>query len=115
MGFCSSSTVARNVMETICVKKTNEKPNQKVSGSKKIRGTVVLMKKNVLDCKDITASLLDRIHEFLGKGVSMHLISATHPEPAGHDQSTSLLNQTQHHKSFSELNSSPITFSSSCL
>ncbi|PRQ38672.1 putative linoleate 9S-lipoxygenase [Rosa chinensis] len=82
MGFCSSSTVARDVMDTVCLKKSNEKPNQKVSESKKIRGTVVLMKKNVLDFNDMKASLFDRIHEFLGKGVSMQLISATQPEPA---------------------------------
>ncbi|XP_050375020.1 probable linoleate 9S-lipoxygenase 5 [Argentina anserina] len=81
MGFCPSSTVVRDVMETVCLQKSNEKPNQKVSESKKIRGTVVLMKKNVLDFNDMKASLLDRIHEFLGKGVSMQLISATHPEP----------------------------------
>ncbi|KAL6188766.1 hypothetical protein ACLB2K_040157 [Fragaria x ananassa] len=69
-------------MDTVCLKKNNEKPNLKVSESKKIRGTAVLMKKNVLDFNDMKASLLDRIHEFLGKGVSMQLISATHPEPA---------------------------------
>lgn len=90
MGFCSSSTVARDVMDTVCLKKSNEKPNQKVSESKKIRGTVVLMKKNVLDFNDMKASLFDRIHEFLGKGVSMQLISATQPEPAGQVQSSFL-------------------------
>ncbi|XAR57207.1 Linoleate 9S-lipoxygenase [Bertholletia excelsa] len=43
---------------------------------KKIRGTVVLTKKNVLDFKDYTASVLDRVHEFCGKRVSLHLIGA---------------------------------------
>ncbi|XP_058073717.1 probable linoleate 9S-lipoxygenase 5 [Magnolia sinica] len=47
----------------------------------KIKGSVVLMKKNVLDFSDFHASLLDRIHELLGKGVSFHLISAVHGDP----------------------------------
>uniref|UniRef100_M1D4M8 Lipoxygenase n=1 Tax=Solanum tuberosum TaxID=4113 RepID=M1D4M8_SOLTU len=48
---------------------------------KKVRGTVVLMKKNVLDLTDVGASLLDRFHEVIGKGVSLQLISADHAEP----------------------------------
>ncbi|KNA19536.1 hypothetical protein SOVF_060820 [Spinacia oleracea] len=47
--------------------------------TKKIRGTVVLMKKNTLDMTDVRASLLDRIHELVGKGVSIQLIFS-HPE-----------------------------------
>lgn len=43
--------------------------------SKKIKGTVVLMKKNLLDFTDVPASFLDRIHELVGKGVSLQLIS----------------------------------------
>ncbi|KAL5566066.1 hypothetical protein UlMin_029230 [Ulmus minor] len=42
----------------------------------KIKGTVVLMKKNVLDFNDFNASLLDRIHEFLGQGVELRLVSS---------------------------------------
>jgi len=53
------------------------------NGFKKIRGTVVLMKKNVLDFNDVPASLLDRIHELVGKGVSLQLVSADQPDP-GH-------------------------------
>ncbi|TKY61501.1 Linoleate 9S-lipoxygenase 6 [Spatholobus suberectus] len=41
-----------------------------------IRGTVILMKKNVLDFNDLSASFLDRLHEFVGKRVSLQLISA---------------------------------------
>ncbi|XP_042517026.1 probable linoleate 9S-lipoxygenase 5 [Macadamia integrifolia] len=48
---------------------------------KKIKGSVVLMKKNVLDFNDLHASVLDRVHEFLGKGVSIQLISAVHCDP----------------------------------
>lgn len=47
----------------------------------KLRGTVVLMKKNVLDFNDFTASFLDRVHEFVGKGVSLQLISAVNVDP----------------------------------
>ncbi|XP_043691952.1 probable linoleate 9S-lipoxygenase 5 isoform X1 [Telopea speciosissima] len=47
----------------------------------KIKGSVVLMKKNVLDLNDINASLLDRVYEFFGKGVSLQLISATNGNP----------------------------------
>ncbi|KAI9087871.1 hypothetical protein K1719_030201 [Acacia pycnantha] len=39
------------------------------------------MKKNVLDLNDFTASFLDDLHEFLGKGVSLHLVSALHLQP----------------------------------
>ncbi|XP_009344082.3 probable linoleate 9S-lipoxygenase 5 [Pyrus x bretschneideri] len=87
-GFCPSSTTAvSRVMEACCLQdkekdNDDEKPDYMVSGSNRIRGKVVLMKKNVLDFNDLKASFVDRIHEFLGKGVSMQLISATHPEPA---------------------------------
>ncbi|WKA02866.1 hypothetical protein VitviT2T_021017 [Vitis vinifera] len=49
---------------------------------KKIKGTVVLMKKNVLDFNDFNASVLDRVHELLGQGVSLQLVSAVHGDPA---------------------------------
>ena len=49
--------------------------------SNRIRGTVVLMKKNVLDFNDFTASLLDRAHEVVGKRVSLQLISAVNVDP----------------------------------
>lgn len=42
----------------------------------KIKGTVILMKKNVLDFNDFHASFLDGFHELLGKGVSFQLISS---------------------------------------
>ncbi|KAF5463411.1 hypothetical protein F2P56_019328 [Juglans regia] len=43
---------------------------------KKIEGTVVLMKKNVLDFNDFNASVLDRVHELFGQRVSLQLVSA---------------------------------------
>ncbi|KAL3381890.1 hypothetical protein AABB24_001802, partial [Solanum stoloniferum] len=49
---------------------------------KKVKGTVVLMKKNVLDFTDIKASVVDEVVEFLGKKVSFQLISSSvHDDP----------------------------------
>jgi linoleate 9S-lipoxygenase len=51
-------------------------------GSKiKIKGSVVLMKKNVLDFNDLRASILDRVHELLGNQVSLQLISSVANDP----------------------------------
>ena len=50
---------------------------------KKIKGTVVLMKKNVLDFNDFTASVVDRLDEFLGKKVSLQLISSVKADHSG--------------------------------
>ncbi|KAK4798209.1 hypothetical protein SAY86_030535 [Trapa natans] len=50
----------------------------------KIKGTVKLMKKNVLDMTDVKASIFDRIHELLGRGVRMQLISSDRLDPANH-------------------------------
>ncbi|XP_075656817.1 putative linoleate 9S-lipoxygenase 5 [Castanea sativa] len=52
------------------------------NGNKKVEGTVVLMKKNVLDFNDFNASVLDGVHELLGQKVSFHLISAVNGDPA---------------------------------
>lgn len=48
---------------------------------KKILGEVVLMKSNVLDFDDFNASLLDTLYEFVGKRVSLQLVSAIHGDP----------------------------------
>lgn len=63
----------------------NEKMKCETEAGKcrKIEGTVVLMKKNVLDFNDFNASVLDRFHELLGKRVSLQLISAVNADPAG--------------------------------
>ncbi|XP_037428896.1 probable linoleate 9S-lipoxygenase 4 [Triticum dicoccoides] len=49
----------------------------------KIRGTAVLVKSDVLNLGDFHASLLDGVHDILGKddGVVFHLVSATAPDP----------------------------------
>lgn len=51
------------------------------SGNKKVEGTVVLMKKNVLDFNDFNASVLDGFLELLGQKVSFQLISAVNGDP----------------------------------
>lgn len=43
----------------------------------RLKGTVVLMRKNVLDLNDFGATIIDGIGEFLGKGVTCQLISST--------------------------------------
>ncbi|XP_008246455.1 PREDICTED: probable linoleate 9S-lipoxygenase 5 [Prunus mume] len=55
---------------------TGQEQNGK--NSRKIKGTLVLMKKNVLDFNDFNASVLDGVHELLGQRVSLQLISADH-------------------------------------
>lgn len=80
--------MVKKIMEMFCGK-NKKKQIHKAGESKKIKGTVVLMKKNVLDATDMKASFFDRIHEFLGKGVSLQLISSTHPD-TGHPLSLSI-------------------------
>uniref|UniRef100_A0A0E0D510 Lipoxygenase n=1 Tax=Oryza meridionalis TaxID=40149 RepID=A0A0E0D510_9ORYZ len=55
-----------------------------ITGSSKqsrLKGTVVLMRKNVLDLNDFGATVIDGLGEFLGKGVTCQLISATAVDP----------------------------------
>ena len=53
--------------------------NNGLSG-KKIKGTVVLMEKNAfLNFNDKGDSVVDHVNEFLGKDVSLQLVSAVHP------------------------------------
>ncbi|KAI3676057.1 hypothetical protein L1987_85653 [Smallanthus sonchifolius] len=46
----------------------------------KVKGKVVLMKKNVLDFNDLGASVLDRAHELFGQHISIQFISVTHAD-----------------------------------
>jgi hypothetical protein len=50
------------------------------SNRHQVIGTVVLMKKSVLDFNNFTASMLDGLHELVGKGVSLQLISAVNTD-----------------------------------
>ncbi|PIN09460.1 Linoleate 9S-lipoxygenase [Handroanthus impetiginosus] len=68
---CHSSEMLEKLFETVCGKIKDEPQTEQ----RKIKGTVVLMKKSVLDATDVVASLLDRFFELFGKGVSLQLIS----------------------------------------
>lgn len=52
--------------------------------SARLKGTVVLMRKNVLDLNDFGATIIDGIGEFLGKGVTCQLISSTAVDHGNH-------------------------------
>uniref|UniRef100_A0A0D9VXV7 Lipoxygenase n=1 Tax=Leersia perrieri TaxID=77586 RepID=A0A0D9VXV7_9ORYZ len=58
--------------------------NKEAWNEGRIRGTAVLVKKDVLDLGDFHASLLDGIHNILGhkEGVSFRLVSATARDPS---------------------------------
>ncbi|XP_019187172.1 PREDICTED: probable linoleate 9S-lipoxygenase 5 [Ipomoea nil] len=47
-----------------------------LSPTKKIKGKVVLMRKNVLDFNDFNASIVDNLSDFLGQKVSLELVSS---------------------------------------
>jgi len=59
--------------------------------TKKVKGTVVLMKKNVLDFNDFNASFLDRLHEFLGNKITLRLVSSDVTD-SGKKQNLNFLN-----------------------
>ncbi|KAJ4894292.1 hypothetical protein Rs2_21086 [Raphanus sativus] len=80
-----------DIAEILCAKPKTKKrtktmeedvKKKKTKKSMKIEGEVVVMKKNLLDFKDAVASFLDRVHELLGRRVSLHLISSLQPDPA---------------------------------
>ena len=50
----------------------------------RLKGTVVLMRKNVLDLNDFGATIIDGLSEFLGKGVTCQLISSTIVDQSKH-------------------------------
>ncbi|GLT76826.1 hypothetical protein SLA2020_484620 [Shorea laevis] len=83
MGSCPTAQMfKRKVMKTFCGHPETDAKGDVGEMKMKIKGTVVLMKKNVLDLTDVKASVLDRFHECFGKGVSLQLVSATHTDPA---------------------------------
>ncbi|CAH9073719.1 unnamed protein product [Cuscuta epithymum] len=49
---------------------------------KKLKGTVVLKRKNVLGLNDVSASIVDNVSDFLGEKVSIELISTTQMDHA---------------------------------
>lgn len=51
--------------------------------SMKIKGSVVVMKKNLFELNDVTATFRDGLDEILGHKVSLQLISAVNTETHG--------------------------------
>jgi linoleate 9S-lipoxygenase len=43
----------------------------------RLKGTVVMMRKNVLDLNDFGATIIDGVSELIGKGITCQLISST--------------------------------------
>nr|AHX56188.1 lipoxygenase [Diospyros kaki] len=75
MGNCSSTPeLFEKVLEMFCGRTQHKSIHNNTK--KKIKGTVVLRKTN-----DFGALILDRVHEFFGRGVSLQLISAVHGDP----------------------------------
>ncbi|XP_060181056.1 probable linoleate 9S-lipoxygenase 5 isoform X1 [Lycium barbarum] len=75
--------ILEKMLETVCgkqrdVPRVNDSSN--LTSSIKIKGAVVLRKKNVLNFKDAGSAFLDRMHELFGKRVSLQLISAVHAD-----------------------------------
>ncbi|KAI8027473.1 putative linoleate 9S-lipoxygenase 5 [Camellia lanceoleosa] len=61
---------------------TDENSNKRSKhDEKKIKGTVVLMKKSLLDFDGFSLPLVDRIEEVVGQKVSLQLISAVNGDP----------------------------------
>ena len=82
---CSSTEMLGKLLETVCGK-NRDTPIEIENGERpKIKGTVVLMKKNILDVKDVGASILDRLHELFHRGVSIQLVSADQIDPGNLD------------------------------
>ncbi|CAK9186383.1 unnamed protein product [Ilex paraguariensis] len=82
MGHCSIPEMLGKTLEKMCGKARDEPKENNKSKVLKIKGTIKLMKKNVLDFNDVGASFLDLVYELFGKGVSLQLISAVHGDPA---------------------------------
>lgn len=76
---CHSTEMMEKLLGSVCGKIKDE-PSTKTE-QKKVKGTVVLMKKNVMDSTDLFSSILDRLYDFVGKGVSLQLVSAVHGDP----------------------------------
>lgn len=56
--------------------------NHESRTSTKIKGSVVLVKSNVVGFNDFADSLLDGLHELVGSGISFELVSATVGDPS---------------------------------
>lgn len=73
---CSDSQIEEKMLHKIVNVLSSHDENKK-----KMIGKVVLMKKNVLDFNDFSASIIDNIDELLGKKVSLQLVSEAKLDP----------------------------------
>lgn len=48
----------------------------------RLKGSLVLMRKNALDINDFGATVIDGISEFLGRGVTCQLVSSSLVDPS---------------------------------
>nr|WCQ76778.1 LOX2 [Salvia miltiorrhiza] len=76
---CDSSEVMEKLLGSVCGKTRDDPATER---SSKIKGSVVLMKKNAMDSTDFGASLVDRVYEIFGRGIILQLVSAQHFDPA---------------------------------
>lgn len=77
--MCECSEMWEKVVGCVCGKIKDE-PEVEAKKKRKVKGTVVLKKKNLMDVTDVGASVVDRIYELLGKGISLQLISSHLPD-----------------------------------
>ncbi|KAL6278608.1 hypothetical protein ACE6H2_022209 [Prunus campanulata] len=96
--FCLLLGKPNKMLHNLFDKITGQEQNGE--NSRKIKGTVVLMKKNVLDFNDFNASVLDGVHELLGQGVSLQLISADHGDSEETGVPGAILIKNNHHSEF---------------
>lgn len=76
---CHPPEMLKKLLESVCGK-SKDAPEPEVE-QRQIKGRVVLRKKNRLDVTDVGPSVLDRIYEVCGKGVSFQIVSAVNPDP----------------------------------
>lgn len=90
-GFVSMTNVRRSRPLTVSATSSSQSTTtiDPPSDANNIKGTVVLMKKNLLELNDLGASFIDRVHELLGKAVSLRLVSAVNTDPG--ENTTTLL------------------------
>ena len=59
----------------------NEVASRRKKSEKIIRGTVILVKKNVLAFNALHTTVVDSVFELLGQGVTLQLVSADNADP----------------------------------
>lgn len=65
-----------SVVTNTAMEEDDSKRRQSKTENMKIKGTVVLIKENLEGLMEFSESLMDRLHEMLGRKISLQLISA---------------------------------------